>query len=72
MVSHNPVPIRLDPYRDVRIRIHCEAYLMSTAMERVLHKIVNHLPIHPVEKDKLLSEVTAEFGDKEETQDAPE
>lgn len=45
---------------------------MSTAMERVLHKIVNHLPIHPVEKDKLLSEVTAEFGDKEAPENAPE
>lgn len=72
MVANNPVPIRLDPYRDVRVRFHCEAHLMATAMERILHKIVNHLPLNPTQKDELLTEVTAEFGDKEEPESAPE
>jgi len=38
----------------------------------VLHKIVTHLPLAPYLKDELLEEVTAAFGEKEETEDAEE
>jgi hypothetical protein len=42
------------------------------SLESVLHKIVNRLPIAPHEKDELLSDVTAEVGEKQEESSAPE
>lgn len=41
------------------------------SLESVLHKIVYHLPVNPSVKDELEKEITAEFGDKEESS-APE
>lgn len=32
------------------------------SQEKVLHEIVNHLPVQPSIKDALLEKVTAEFG----------
>jgi hypothetical protein len=45
---------------------------MADFETRVLHKIVNHLPVAPYIKDELLKEVSRVFGELEETTDAEE
>lgn len=40
-------------------------------VQKILHDIVNHLPINVSAKDELHNNISAEFGEKEETS-APE
>jgi hypothetical protein len=55
MVPNNPLHVRLDSYRDVRVRVHCEETVSD--LTDVLHKLVDIVrgPAHELhaEVDKL-------------------
>jgi hypothetical protein len=42
------------------------------SLESMLHNIVDHLSVHPREKEALKAEITAEVGEKEAPENAPE